>query len=171
VQRTPPGRAPAAIFAAVLALNFLLVPVRHNAFAWGGLTRDPDTDLAAFLTSDAFVAGATYRVLAASDAKYSMYDTVRHGGRLDSEFFPESMLRRSWPDSASYAALLQRRGVDYVIITPGYDQGYRTNEHVLLESLSNTPADTGNHTFLQTTRIAHEHDYDVYRIREYLLTP
>jgi hypothetical protein len=64
-----------------------------------------------------------------------MYQILRAGGSLDSEFFPESINRRSWPEAASYAAFLQRREVDYVIIYNAYDRRYQTNEHELLKHL------------------------------------
>jgi len=165
VIRTPLGRLPALIFAAVVALNFVLVPVRHNGFAWHGLTRDPDTSLAGFLDSDAFVPGATYRLQRASDGKYGMYQMLQRGARLDSEMFPESLLRRSWPDAASYAALLDRRRVDYVIIEDAYDALYRTNEHHLLDELTTSSSTTPGGTQVAATRIVHDGRYDVYEIQ------
>ncbi len=164
VQRTPLGRAPALIFVSLIALNIVLTPVRHNAFAWQGLTREPDTSATAFIDSGAFVPGATYRVQAASDAKYTMYEVLRHGGRLDSEFFPESMLRQSWPDAASYADVLRRRGVQYVMITPGYDELYHTNEHDLLRSIAASPVTTSGGGSVSSAVVAETPDYSVYRI-------
>ena len=108
--------------------------------------------------------GATYRVQAASDAKYTMYEVLRRGGRLDSEFFPESILRRSWPDAASYADVLRRRGVQYVIITPGYDELYHTNEHELLRSMTTAPATTAGGASVSASVVAETPDYSVYRI-------
>ena len=64
-----------------------------------------------------------------------MYDVLKHGARLDSEIFPESINRRSWPTETAYAAFLREREVDYVLISNAYDKRYRTNEHALLESL------------------------------------
>ena len=164
VQRTPLGRVPALIFVALIALNVVLTPVRRNEFAWHGLTREPDRSASAFVDSGAFVPGAVYRVQAASDAKYTMYEVLRHGGRLDSEFFPESMLRRSWPDAASYADVLRRRGVQYALITPSYDDLYRTNEHELLRSLTETPAETPGGGTVSASVVAETPDYSVYRI-------
>src|SRR5205823_1016719 len=42
VLRTPLARVPAMIFVGLIALNAILVPVRHNEFAWGALTRKAD---------------------------------------------------------------------------------------------------------------------------------
>jgi hypothetical protein len=69
-----------------------------------------------------------------------MYQLLRAGANLDSEFFPESINRRSWPDAAAYAAFLKRRKVDYVIVYEAYDRRYETNEHQLLDALSRTGA-------------------------------
>jgi hypothetical protein len=91
--------------------------------------------LEAYLQSDAFHPGATYRLLRVADGKVGMYQLIRAGGNLDSEFFPESIDRRSWPDIASYQAFLERRKVDYVVIYDAYTQRYRTNEHDLLDAL------------------------------------
>jgi hypothetical protein len=163
VQRTSLARVPAIILAVMIALNVALVPVRHNAFAWHGLTREPNTSLDGFIASAQFVPGATYRVQAASDAKYTMYNVLRHGGRLDSEFFPESMLRRSWPDAASYGSVLRRRGVQYVVITPSYDAHYRTNEHALLDSLVASPA-YADGVSLGASVVIRAPSYSVYRV-------
>ena len=90
--------------------------------------------------SPAFVPGATYRVLRAHDGKVGMYQVIEHGGRLDSEFFPESIVRRSWPDPETYVRFLGRRRVDYVIAFDEYTRRYRTNEISLLDRLAAAPA-------------------------------
>ena len=82
-----------------------------------------------------FVPGATYRVLAFGDAKYGQYSIVRAGGRIDSEFFPESMYRRSFPDEATYARFLTRRQIDYVVVDPRYRK-FKTNEQQLLDDMA-----------------------------------
>lgn len=127
-----------ALLVAVLAvalLNVLLIPVRDTGYAWHALARTPDTALVPFLESPAFEPGATYRLLRVADGKIGMYQLIRHGGRLDSEFFPESIDRRSWPSADAYAAFLEGRNVDYVLIYAAYDARYRTNEHMLLDEL------------------------------------
>ncbi|MEO9256238.1 MAG: hypothetical protein ABI305_11890, partial [Tepidiformaceae bacterium] len=70
-----------------------------------------------------------------ADGKVGMYQLIRHGGRLDSEFFPESIDRRSWASAATYQAFLAGRHVDYVLIYYAYDVRYGTNEHALLNEL------------------------------------
>ncbi len=127
-----------ALLVAVLAvalLNVLLIPVRDTGYAWHALARTPDTALVPFLESPAFEPGATYRLLRVADGKIGMYQLIRHGGRLDSEFFPESIDRRSWPSADAYTAFLEGRNVDYVLIYAAYDARYRTNEHMLLDEL------------------------------------
>ena len=56
----------------------------------------------------------TYRILRAGDGKVGMYQVLRAGGRLDSEFFPESIVRRTWPSAAEYCTFLRGRHVDRV---------------------------------------------------------
>ena len=51
-----------------------------------------------------------------------MYQIVRKGGHLDSEFFPESIDRRSWPDPEAYSKFLRTRRVDFVIVFDSYDK-------------------------------------------------
>jgi hypothetical protein len=136
LQRTPLARIPAIILVGLIALNVILVPIRKDRFAWTALTRTADTSLEAFIQSDNFHPGATYRILRVRDGKVGMYQLVRAGARLDSEPFPESIDRRSWPSAAEYAAFLRERKVDYVIVYAAYDIRYRTNEHTLLEASS-----------------------------------
>ncbi|MBF6599125.1 MAG: hypothetical protein IVW36_01295 [Dehalococcoidia bacterium] len=163
LQRTPLARAPLAIFALLIALNAALVPARHNEFAWAGLVRTPDTSLAAFVDSPAFQAGATYRLLRVGDGKVGMYEILRGGGKLDAEFFPESIDRRSWDDASSYTAFLVARHVDYVVIYNAYDARYRTNEHELLASMSQDPT-AAQGAGVCTALEQHRPQYDVYRI-------
>lgn len=131
----PSARHLAAAAVVLLALNAILVPVRHTGFAWGALTRDADTGFAPYLQSPAFHEGATYRLLRVADGKVGMYQLIRRGAILDSEFFPESMERRSWPREQAYLAFLADRKVQYVVIFDSYDRRYRTNEHELLRRL------------------------------------
>lgn len=157
LKRTPLARVPAAIFFALIGLNMVLVPIRHNQYAWGSLTRNPDTGLNAFIASPQFVRGATYRILRVGDGKTGMYDLVRNGARLDSEPFPESIDRRSFPSTAAYVAFLRARHVQYVMIYGAYDVRYATNEHELLAQLS-----TGASAC--TSTVVHKTDYDVYAV-------
>jgi hypothetical protein len=134
--RTPLSRVPAALFAFLLALNVVLVPIRHNQFAWGALTRSPEHTVDAFTKTAAFERGAMYRVLDASDGKVSMYQMLQAGGRLDSEPFPESIHREGFASLDAYRTFLADRKVKYVLISMAYDRHYATNEHTLLEKLT-----------------------------------
>jgi hypothetical protein len=119
--------APAAFAAtaALLAVSWrpLLLPE-----ASGSLSRQPDRDMPRFLASPSFHPGATYRVLRVPDFKVGMYYLLRAGGRLDSEFFPESIVRRRWPSATGYGEFLRRRRVDYVMIWGGYGRVFHAND-------------------------------------------
>ena len=65
-----------------------------------------------------------------------MYQLLRAGAHLDSELFPESFGRRSFPSFQRYTEFLVRRKVDVVLAFDSYDRRWRTNEHRLLEELS-----------------------------------
>lgn len=132
----PTARYLAATAVVLVALNAALIPVRQTGFAWGALTRDADTDLVPYLQSEEFHKGATYRLLRVADGKVGMYQLIQRGGILDSEFFPESLERRSWPSEQAYAAFLADRKVQYVVIFDNYDRRYRTNEHELLRAMA-----------------------------------
>ena len=136
VRRTRLVRIPAAIFIGLIALNVVLVPVRKNEYAWGALIRSPEHGVGGYVDSPNFVNGATYRILRVGDGKVGMYDIVRNGGRLDSEPFPESIDRRSFPTTGDYRSFLLHRHVDFVIVYDAYDRRYRTNEHHLLDEMT-----------------------------------
>ncbi len=125
-----------AAVALLVASNVALVPLRDTGYAWHAFTRSPDETLRSFLESDRFERGATYRLLRVADGKVGMYQLIQQGGRLDSEFFPESIHRTSWPEAQAYVDFLEGRHVDYVLIYQAYDERYRTNEHALLEQLT-----------------------------------
>lgn len=162
IQRTPLARIPAVILVGLIALNVTLVPIRKNQFAWTALTRSADASLLPFIRSEDFRDGATYRILRVADGKAGMYDLLRGGARLDSEPFPESIDRRSWPSTKEYAAFLRKREVDYVIIYGAYDGRYQTNEHALLREL--TSARTASGAPCASLVVAGS-DYDVFGIR------
>lgn len=136
-------------------LNPLLIPIRNTDYAWSALSRDPDRQLVPFLASVAFQPGATYRLLRVADGKVGMYQLIQHGGRLDSEFFPESINRRSWPTLQSYRDFLGGRRVDYVLIYRTYDVRYATNEHDLLDQLARAGC---------AVRTAPSDQFDVYQL-------
>lgn len=161
LRRTPVARAPAALLAALVGLNVVLVPIRHNQFAWTALARAPDESLLAYIDSPGFdpATQRSYRILRVGDGKLGMYQLLRAGAHLDSEPFPESIDRRSWDTPDGYAAFLRSRDVGYVIIYAAYDTRYGTNEHALLEQLTSR-ADGG----ACAQRIVHTADYDVYKV-------
>jgi hypothetical protein len=132
---------PYAVAGVLLALNLIFVPVRHNDFGWEALLRRPDTSVRPFIRSELFEKGKTYRILSSRDGKTPMYDLIRSGALLDSEFFPESINRRSFADTPEYVRFLNQRKVDYVIIYALYDTAHGTNEHVLLDDLTQKTSD------------------------------
>jgi hypothetical protein len=126
------GPAAFAAGAALLALSWrpLLLPEASRS-----LWRQPDQAMLGFLASPSFHPGATYRVLRVPDFKVGMYQMLRAGGRLDSEFFPESIVRRRWPSATEYGEFLRRRQVDYVMIWGGYARVFHANDADRLSEL------------------------------------
>jgi hypothetical protein len=126
---------PMVLAGVMVVLQLVTIPFSGMAAGWSALNRRPSNGVSAFPQTSDFVPGATYRVLAFGDAKYGQYSIVRAGGRIDSEFFPESMYRRSFRDDAAYARFLTRRQIDYVIVDPRYRK-FRTNEQQLLDDMA-----------------------------------
>ena len=154
----------AAAAGVLIGLNVALIGPLDLGPAWSGLLRHPDTEVAAFARSPSFRTGATYRLLRSGDFKVGMYQLIQHGGRLDSELFPESIDRRSWPTLAAYAGFLRDRGVDYVLVFDSYDRRFQTNEHELvrrLVTLSQQRAATG---LVGARLMVDAPQYDLYRI-------
>jgi hypothetical protein len=151
-------------FVAVTALAVALALPLHVPSAVPSLTRRPDTELLRFIGSPAFTPGATYRIMRAKDGRVGMYQLLRHRARLDSEFFPESMARRSWAGVESYSAFLRARKVDDVIIFANYDRERRTNEHALLRELARRGG-ACRRSLVGARLVYAAGDYDVYRIR------
>ena len=113
----------------------LTIPISGMMTGWTALSRQPDAIGSSIPHASTFVPGATYRVLTFGDGKYGQYAVVRAGGHLDSEFFPESMFRRSFSGTPSYATFLTQREVDYVVVDKRYKR-FRTNEEALLRSMA-----------------------------------
>ncbi len=162
LRRTPLARIPAIMLAGLIALNAILVPIRKNEFGWTALTRNADESLVPFTRSEDFHAGATYRILRVADGKVGMYQLLKAGARLDSEPFPESIDRRSWPSASEYALFLRKRHIEYVIIYNAYDRRYETNEHALLRDLAATRTLPGSPCGSLTLSTD---DYDVFAIQ------
>jgi hypothetical protein len=156
---------PVGGFLFALMLNLALGGVLDTRYAWGSLNRKPNTDLMQFLNSSKFEPTKTYRLIRAGDGKVGMYQIVRKGGHLDSEFFPESIDRRSWRSTEAYSKFLRKRRVDFVIVYDSYDRTYRTNEHALLDGMSAKGLDTCDVQLVGAAPLAHAEHYDVYTIR------
>ena len=156
---------PAAVFTLVLSLNLILLPVLSTRYAWGALRRKPDTTLLSYIESAKFERGATYRILRTADGKIGMYQLVRSGGHLDSEFFPESIHRRSYADLEAYSRFLRTREVDYVIVFDDYDRRYHTNEHELLEELVGDDAPECGRDTVGASHVTSKATFDVYTIQ------
>jgi hypothetical protein len=164
-QRVRKPWLPVLLFIGMLSLNAALGGVLDTRYAWGSLNRKPNTDLMQFINSPKFEPTKTYRLIRAGDGKVGMYQIVRKGGHLDSEFFPESIDRQSWRDTEGYSKFLRKRRVDFVIVYDSYDRTYRTNEHALLDGLSARGIDSCNAQVVGAAPLAHAEHYDVYTIR------
>jgi len=133
-------------------------------YAQNGLARSSTPELGEFVASRAFVPGATYRMLRTNDGRIGLYEIVQHDGRLDSEFFPESMRLNSLPGVRVYSELLASKHVDYVIAFRSYDEEWHTNEHQLLEQLTQDTARHCTEALVSTRVVFREPDYDVYAV-------
>jgi hypothetical protein len=156
---------PAVLFIFTLSLNVALGDMLDTRYAWGALNRKPNTDLLQFVNSPKFEPEKTYRILRAADGKVGMYQIVRKGGHLDSEFFPESIDRRSFRGADAYSKFLRTRRVDYVIVYDSYDREYRTNEHALLDEVSARGLEQCDQAVVGAEPYAHARHFDVYRVR------
>jgi hypothetical protein len=163
-----PRWVPPVAAAGALALNVALVAPLGMRFSWQALARSPDRTLLAFVHTTQFRPGATYRLLRTSDGKVGMYQLIRHGARLDSEFFPESIGTAEFPDERSYSAFLVSRRVDHVLIFDSYARRNRDNERELLGRMARAArrcVAAGNGTaVVGVTLVRHDRDWDDYRI-------
>jgi hypothetical protein len=107
------------------------------------------------------VPGATYRVLQVNDGRAGMYQVLQAGGRLDSEFFPESIDEHSWRTLDDYMAFLRRRHVEFVMLWKGYDGVFHTNEHRLLEEAASRTCVSRSGT---VRLVARDSRYDLYAV-------
>jgi hypothetical protein len=156
---------PVVLFLFTLVLNPAVGGVLQARYAWGALYRKPDTDLMQFINSSKFQPTKTYRIIRAGDGKVGMYQIVRKGGHLDSEFFPESIGRKSWPTTDDYSKFLRTRRVDFVIAYDSYDKRWKTNEHTLLDELSAGGLDSCTAERVGAAPLAHADHFDVYTVR------
>jgi hypothetical protein len=152
------------IAAAVMVVGQLVtIPISGMSSGWGALNREPDAAALAIPSSVSLVPGATYRVLTFGDGKYGQYVVVRSGGRLDSEFFPESLYRRSFRDQAAYARFLTRRKVEYVLVDYRYRK-FHTNEPQLLEAMAARQAEAACVSGVTVQRTSESPTLTSYRI-------
>jgi hypothetical protein len=134
-----------AIPASFAALGFVLIALAWQPFqlyvGWSGVTRThAPSELASFVQTAALQPGRIYRVLPGADQKYGLYEVVRHGAVLDSELFPESLRRKGFSSDEGYAHFLARRRVQAVVVTPGYQRHFHSNEPDRLASLARSGA-------------------------------
>ena len=138
-----------------------LPDARH---AWHDLSLSPEQRLVPYLESTAFRPDLEYRVLGTTDRRIGMYQIIQHGGRLDSEFFPESLVRRTWPSPVEYCRFLHSRAVDRVIVYYDYDIRLGKNEQRLLRLLSSSQRDACRAVGVTISHSSHFHSFDVYAV-------
>ena len=160
-HRGPRPKAPVIAAVVMIVGQLVTIPISGMASGWGALNRRPDHVGSSIPQSISLVRGATYRVLTFGDGKYGQYAVVRAGGRLDSEFFPESLYRRSFRDESAYAKFLNDRKVEYVVVDYRY-QKFHTNEQQLLDAMA-APG-TGCVGGLSVQRTDHTTTLTAYRI-------
>jgi hypothetical protein len=157
-----------ALIVAMFATSLALASQLDTKTAWRDLSKQPERSLVPFIDSASFRPGLEYRVLSTTDRRMGMYLLIQHGARLDAEFFPESIVRRTWPSAGDYCAFLRGRGVDRVIVYHHYDSGFHKNEQRLLRELaSGSPASAVAQCRAQGVSIAHlatANRYDVYTV-------
>jgi len=152
------------IVAGVLVIGQLVtIPISGMGVGWNALVRVPDRVATSIPHSAVFVSGATYRVLTFGDGKYGQYAVVRAGGRLDSEFFPEDMHRRSFKDESTYVAFLLRRQVDYVVLDHRYRK-FHTNEEQLLTNLVSESTGSGCPHGVRVAKVDQQPTFAVFRV-------
>jgi hypothetical protein len=124
---------------AVAVVSVALVAAMWRPFllraGWSGITRTHlPTELVTFVTRPPLQPGRTYRVLSGGDEKYDLYAVVRNGGVLDSELFPESLHRKGFASEEQYARFLVDRHVASIVLTPGYETHFSSNEPRVLRA-------------------------------------
>jgi hypothetical protein len=132
--------------------------------AWRDLSKEPERSLVPFIDSAEYRPGLEYRILSTSDRRMGMYLLIQHGARLDSEFFPESLVRRTWPSAGEYCQFLSARRVDRVIIYHHYDSGFHKNEQKLLAQLSSSDRNACSAQHVTVSHLFKGNRFDVYSI-------
>ena len=132
----------------------------HANLAWRSLRRKPDlVAVQEFTRSPEFSPGKTYRILRGADSKLGMYAVLLAGGRLDSEFFPESVAWQNFHSLHAYERVLCRHRVDEVVDFVSYDSTRHTNEHAELLRLEHDPA-----AVVRTRSVARTPAYEVFAV-------
>lgn len=127
-----------AIAAFTVAANVALLAPMDAGYSWTALGREPDETLARFAESAQFQPGLTYRVLRTSDGKVGMYQLLRRGARLDSEFYPESIWGGVFATERDYSEFLRARRVDMVLVYDRIPGHVHTNEPEMLARMAAT---------------------------------
>jgi len=127
---------PIALTGVALVSNVALLAPLDAAYSWSSLGREPDQAMARFSASSQFRPGLTYRLLRTSDGKVGMYQLIRAGGRLDSEFFPESIWGGMFASERDYSDFLRTRHVDEVLVFHQVPGHVHTNEPQLLARMA-----------------------------------
>jgi hypothetical protein len=154
-----------AVVVAVIALNAAMWGPLGMTTAWHGMDRAPDQRMQSFIDSSLFHPGVTYRILRVGDERVGLYQLLRAGGRSDAEFFPESVLRRSWPSEEDYVAMLRSRHVDEVMLWANYVRVARTNEGELLDRMASRGLSECGPFGVCVRMIADDPLYRVYEIK------
>lgn len=115
------------------------VPLANGMFGYAqgsyeGLVRGPEGLYRDFLASPEFDRDAVYRVLEPNQREDGMYDFIRAGAVLSSEFFTESTFRRDFTEP-QYQCFLGVKETDFVAIEGAYVEQYDVNELELLQQL------------------------------------
>jgi hypothetical protein len=139
VRRRVPELVAAVLSVMLVAATVVTWHVQDLTWAWGQISRSPDSVMADFARTPAFEPGRTYRVMQSRDGKVEMYEALKGGARLDGEFFPESLLRHGFANAAVYSSALRQRKVDVVVIFDRYTRNVHTNERRLLDDLARAP--------------------------------
>ena len=132
--------------------------------SWRGLSRNASPAMLPFLASARFEPGRTYRLLRIGDGKVGLYQLLRAGGRSDAEFFPESVLSRSFGSPEAYSRVLRSRRVDSVMLWKSYVRASGTDEAALLASMAGHPPPTCDGPTVCVDLVGRTAQYTLYRI-------
>lgn len=132
-----------ALVALGLALNVALLAPFDAGYSWAALARPQDQTMARFVQTPEFAPAATYRLLRSGDGKVGMYQLIRAGARLDSEFFPESIWYGNFAGLPDYSRFLAARDVDRVLAFRHLAPTNATNEGALLAAMAGRPCADG----------------------------